>query len=139
MKRYIRSFTEELPSRKYMVQGGPIGDYPGDYDEDLAKYYSQKGFKTVYTDDPREAIEAWFRAEDKFPGDATIKAYNADDELALRRWVLNNEADFQRMYDSHKCPYKYEWLIEIVEKYKNKSSGLYSYGYPDQVEPFTYG
>lgn len=139
MKRYIRSFTDEPPRYKYRVDGGPVGDYPGDYDEDLAKYYSQEPFKSVRTNDAKEAIEAWFTAEDKFPGDAAIYAYNANDELALRNWVLDNETDFQKMYNSHKCPYTYEWLIEIAEKYQDRSSGYYKYDFADQVEPFTYG
>lgn len=139
MKRYIKSSKDENLDYKYKVDGGPQGDYIGDYDEDLAKYYSQKSFKTVRTNDPKEAIEAWFKAEDRFPSDAAIFAYNAEDEMALCRWVIDNEDTFRNMYLAHRCPYKYEWLIECANEHKDKASGIYMYDFPDQISPFCYG
>lgn len=140
MKRYIKSSDEydSMQGHKYRVDGGPYGDYEGDYDEEFAKYYGKKPFKTVYTDDPKTAIDAWFKAEDMHPSDAAIMTNKPEYEMELCRWVIENEDIFRDMYLAHRCPYKYEWMIEIANKHMNKAGGYYKY-FPDQIAPFCYG
>ena len=140
MKRYIRSSDDYdmMHGSRYKVEGGPAGDYVGDYDENLAEYVRQEPFKTVYTDDPREAINAWFIAEEKYPADAAIMTNKPEYEMALCRWVVENEPEFKQMYNSHNCPYEYSWLIKTAKYYTNRAGGFYEYGYPDQIAPFSY-
>lgn len=141
MKRYIKSSDEYdyMRGSKYKVAGGPVGDYVGDYDEDLANYYSQKSFNTVYTNDPKKAIEAWFKAEDMYPSDAAILTNKPEYEMELCRWVIENEDTFRNMYLAHRCPYKYEWLIDCANDHKDRADGFYKYDFPDQISPFCYG
>lgn len=141
MKRYIKSSDDYdmMHGSKYMVEAGPAGDYIGDYDEDLAAYHSQKSFETVFTDNPEEAIEAWFIAEERYPSDAAIMTNKPEYEMELCRWVINNEPEFREMYDSHRCSYKYEWLVETAEYHADHADGFYKYGFPDQISPFCYG
>ena len=141
MKKYIK-FSDDydlMGGYKYYVDGGPQGDYVGDYNEELAEYYSQKPFDTVYTNDPREAIEAWFVAEEKFPIDVAIFTNKPEYEMELCRWVIENEPEFKQMYDSHRCPYKYDHLIEWAGYHTDHAGGFYKYGFPDQISPFCYG
>lgn len=143
MKRYIKSSDDEyydlMHGYKYKVNGGPAGDYVGDYDEDLAAYHSQKAFETVFTNDPREAIKAWFTAEDRFPSDAAIMTNRPEYEMELCRWVIENEDEFRHMYTAHRCPYKYDWLIDCANRHSTRAGGFYKYDLPDQISPFCYG
>lgn len=140
MKRYIRSsgdWDDIMGGCKYRVVGGPAGDYAGDYDEEFAKYYGQKPFKTVYTDDPKEAISSWFTAESKFPMDAAIFTNNDQYARELCQWVVDNESNFNAMYEQSNCSYKYEYLMQYAEKYANKTQ-IHN-DFPDQIMPFCYG
>lgn len=142
MKRYIKSSDEYdiMQGRKYRVVGGPSGDYVGDYDEEFAKYYSKKPFKTVYTDDPKTAIDAWFKAEEMYPSDAAIMTNKPEYEMELCRWVIENEDIFKNMYLAHRCSYKYDWLIEVARRHMDRAGGFYKYeDFPDQIAPFCYG
>lgn len=144
MKRYVKSSFPDsfdadyypMQGYKYWVTGGPSGDYIGDYDEDLAKYYSQKPPKDVWTNDPEEAIFTWFKIESKFPIDAAI--YTDKDQYAreLCQWVVDNPDTFQKMYNRVNCSYKYDYLFDGAVKYANKSQiGKYA----DQIFPFSFG
>lgn len=143
MKRYIRSsddWYDAMQGCKYRVDGGPSGDYVGDYDEELASYHSQKGFESVYTNDPKTAIDAWFKAEDMYPSDAAIMTNKPEYEMELCRWVIENEDKFRTMYLAHRCPYKYDWLIDRANDHKDRAGGFYKYDdFPDQISPFCYG
>ena len=143
MKRYIRSNSDfddlawdVMHGCKYRVFGGPLGDYVGVYDEGLAEYHSQKSGKVTCTDDPKEAIEAWFALEDRFPYDAAITADSIDSAKELCTWVVDNEQEFQQMYNAVDCPYKYEWLYNGAVKYSQRPSLA---GRGDVVEPFSFG
>ena len=141
MKRYIKSSNEYDPMQghKYRINAGPSGDYVGNYDEEFAKYYGKKPFKPVYTDDPKKAIEAWLKAEDMHPSDAAIMTNKPEYEMELCRWVIENEDIFRTMYLAHRCPYKYDWLIDCANDHKDRAGGFYKYDYPDQISPFSYG
>ena len=142
MKRYIKSnedsWDEYSPTQgyKYWVCGGPVGDYVGDYNEDLADYFGKAPFKDVRTNDPEDAIFAWFKAESMHHMDAAI--YTDKDQYAqeLCQWVVDHEDTFEKMYNRVDCGYKYEYLLDGAKKYANKSQiGQYT----DQIFPFCYG
>lgn len=138
MKKYIRSDDEYsfMEGYKYRVLGGPSGDYMGDYNEELAEYYSQEPAKDCLTNDPKKAISAWFKIESKYPMDAAI--YTDKDEYArqLCQWVVDNEDTFQNMYNQVNCHYKYDYLFDGAVKYADKKQ---IGGYEDQIFPFCFG
>lgn len=130
------SFTQGY---KYRVTGGPSGDYIGDYDEGLASYYSQPPAKDTLTNDPEEAVFAWFKLESMYPMDASI--FTVKDEYArqLCQWVVDHEDTFKRMYNRVDCSYKYEYLFDGAVKYANKSQIIEKYGLAGAIFPFCYG
>jgi len=121
---------------KYWVTGGPSGDYMGDYDEDLAAYYSQPSAKDTRTNSPEEAVFAWFKLESMYPMDAAI--YTNRDAYAreLCQWAVDNEATFRKMYNRVDCHYDYEYLLRGAMEYANKTQIR---EYEDQIFPFCYG
>ena len=145
MKRLIRASEDEeiysiLRGYKYLVIGGPSGDYMGDYDEGLAEYYSQPAPKDLRTNSPKEAIQKWLDIESKYPMDAAIMTNYPEYAQEVCQWVVDNEPEFRRMYDSSNCHYKYDYIYNGAVKYSNKVQCNIKYkDMADQIFPFCYG
>lgn len=91
--------------------------------------------RIVKTDDPKRAIEVWFKYGAKHPTEADIMVYSKEDALELRRYARNNPEWFTELYNSYKCPYTLESLQEGV----NSDELHESYKFVDSVYPFCFG
>jgi len=89
----------------------------------------------IKTDDPKRAIETWFKYGAKHPFDSAIYVHSKEDALELRRYARNNPDWFTELYNSYKCPYKLESLQEGV----NSDNISQSFKFVDTVYPFCYG
>ena len=104
------------------------------------KVYAGYGSDSLATDDPKEAIEAWFKFQLPAPTDTSIMAKTKADAVALNK--VATEEYLTDLYNQYECPYKLDYLIsEAAKKVADGQRGFYEdkYGYGDQIHPFGVG
>lgn len=96
--------------------------------------YGELG-KTVYTSDPKKAIETWFKLQKDYPISVSIDASSKEDALLL---LQSASSDFiEVLYSKYRCPYKKEFLINEIANGIRFFNG--KEGEADSVHPFSVG
>lgn len=106
---------------KYMVYGG--------------EHQANQAF-----DDPKKAIQCWFKYQGDAPMDVSIMSKTKADAIELVKAATSQL--LTGLHAKYKCPYKLDWLISEAEKQvENGCRSFYegSYGYGDSVHPFGVG
>lgn len=116
--------------KKYMVSGSSYTDH-GEIDSIS---------KNVLTNDPKAAIEAWFRIGSKHRTGTAITCQKKSDAVALVKWASEHNADVTTMYNKYNCPYKLDYLLTAcAKKAKDGCRGFYENSYGDMIYPFDVG
>ena len=94
------------------------------------------------TDNPGEAIEAWFRISQKTPTETMITTQTKSNAQELIDWAAENIDKIEEWYDKYDCPYEKEYLISnIRDRHEGGVKYFYEspYGFGDQIYPFCVG
>jgi hypothetical protein len=99
--------------------------------------FGEPKFSPKWTNDPGRAISEWFKYGSKYPSCVCICARDDKAAQELLQYVVNNEDEFIELYNSARCPYKLDYLLDACRSRANRSKLL---GWPgDQVFPFDAG
>lgn len=93
----------------------------------------------VYTDDPKEAIEAWFKLGEKAPMDTAIMTKTKASAVELVKSAT--EELLTSLHSKYKCPYRLDYMIQEVQK-KVADGQKYFHelrDYGDSIHPFGVG
>lgn len=102
--------------------------------------YAENGYQNFRrtTDDPKEALDLWFKYGRKFPSDIAILV--SSDKDAKDLYAVCDEDFITKLYYQYSIPYKLDWLLDQIKKQKEFVSGYYdSDAWEQPVEPFSYG
>ena len=88
--------------------------------------------------DPENAIIAWCAMGEKYPTCASIQADTEEAAFKLLTWAKTNFERVEVYMTEHKCPYKTEWIKEMVEAQAENGKSSMQWKY-DQVFPFCMG
>lgn len=99
---------------------------------------SEKSYYDRIEYDPHNAIIGWCLMQETSPMGVSIQADSEESAYALLVWAREN-FDLLRTYmREHKCPYKPEYMKEVIEKYVKRKNSSMQWAY-DQVSPFDIG
>ena len=87
------------------------------------------------TDDPREALELWFKYSAKFLSCIAIMTDNYQYAKELLD-VATDDYITQLYYKNH-VPYKLDWLLDNIKKGEKESH--FNGKYQDVINPFSFG
>lgn len=147
MKKLVRtygSYLDELdityedpeeqafkPHNKYQV-----------WTDDMPSPDNEYGNYKYNTDSPAEAIEDWFRVNQKCPMETTIYMWDKNDAIALIDYAYDHMDWVLDLADQYNCQIKKEYLEKwIISERDRKCSGFLGKvdGFPDSVSPFSFG
>ena len=117
-------------------------DIDSDYDPFHGKKYRfscDKGTQWVTdaSDDPIKMIRLWFMWSQKYPMECAIMTKTRSDGVALLEAASEH---LDELYDTFKCPYKYDYLKdEISKKIEDGCKYLMEGPDGDQIHPFSFG
>lgn len=125
-------------------------DESSDEDDEIDEWDPYRGMKykvyggdnsdSVGTNDPKKAIEAWFKLGQDAPMDTAIMSKTKADAIELNKAAT--EEYLTDLHSKYRCPYKLDYLVdEAAKKVADGQRGFYEdkYGYGDSVHPFSVG
>ena len=96
--------------------------------------------QTKYTDYPKNALEYWFRMQQKNPADVSVMTRKRSDALKLVDYVANNPKIIYDLGKKFKCPYKLDYLVNESEKKAADGCKWFREGeFGDSIHPFGVG
>ena len=90
------------------------------------------------TSSPENAIENWFKLNQKYPTCVAIMAMNEESGMAVYKYAYENQDIIKSLASKYKSPYKIDYILKLInKKYKNGRTGITTF--PDQLDPFCFG
>ena len=108
------------------------------YNESSGKYhvYGGDGEFSRRTNDPEEAVELWFKMQQKFPMDVAILTTK---EFGDEFYDAITEEFITAMDDKYGSPYRLDIMLDWFRDAKSRGFRPFDDEYEDQIVPFTYG
>jgi hypothetical protein len=122
--------------KKYWINGADIFGLDLECKEDCGP--NDVASDIMETDDPKKAIEMWFRVGQKFPSCTDLMTKTKADACVLLREATPEY--LTELYSQYKCPYKLEYLISSVQQGLSRGGGdFYASEFGDSIYPFCCG
>lgn len=122
--------------KKYWINGADVFGLELENKEDCGP--NDVASRELDTDDPKKAIELWFRIGQKFPTCTDLMAKTKADACVLLREATPEY--LTELYSKYKCPYKLDYLISGAQRSMSRGcSDFYVSEFGDSVYPFSCG
>ena len=122
--------------KKYWINGADVFGLNLECKEDSCP--NDVDSNTMETDDPKKAIELWFRIGEKFPTCTDIMTKTRGNVCELLREATPEY--LEELYGKYKCSYKLDYLITSVQQGLDRGGGsFYENEFGDSIFPFCSG
>ena len=125
-----------MARKKYWISGADVFGLELECIEDCSP--NDVASSSMETDDPRKAIELWFRIGQKFPSCTDLMTATKSDACKLLEEATPEY--LTELYGKYKCPYKLDYLIDSVSSSLSRGCGsFYESEFGDSIYPFSCG